>query len=315
MNNYKDNKPEPEIIGDYIHYRIRDPKLFIQNSFRTIDISTQEGIKAVVGKLINPPEGQEGSMVVQKYLFDKDKWTIEKAREWVLKNSKLFNGANMKDGIKILGTKENPFVKTFDISDLKIAEENGLVVIRGYANTKNKADRYGDIPTVFPSLRNYVYELSEFKKNPVMLLDHRNEVSHIAGSFKEIEEDEIGLRVKAVFSNSELPEIKHARTVYLEGHAKAFSIAGQWFYEDKDNPTHLTYAKIYHISPVGVGADPDALGFADIENIKNINDNNNDKDENDLESVKSILNDISETIQIDKFKENVKSLKELIEKI
>jgi len=230
----------------------------------------------------------------------------------------------MKEGVKILGTKEAPVTKTFDISDLKISEENGKVVIRGYANTKGKADRYGDIPTVFSGLRNYVYELSEFKKNPVMLLDHSNQVSHIAGSFSEIEEDEIGLRVKAVFSNSDLPEIKHARTVYLEGHAKAFSIAGRWHYEDKDHKENLTYAEIYHISPVGVGADPDALGFTEIEPEKEKapeKDTEKEKalkDQAELNSLKEKLADLSEAVGSDEvrkqLREGIQELAKVLEK-
>ena len=167
--------------------------------------------------------------------------------------------------VRIEGTKEVPAVKEFEITDCKVKKEDGLVVMRGYANTKNKADRYGDVPIVLEGVRNYVYELSEFLKNPVMLLDHNNSVSSICGSFTEMIEDEIGLRFTAVFSNSTLPEIEHARTVYLEGHGKALSIAGIWHFEDKENPTNLTYAEIFHISPVGVGADPNALGFTSIE--------------------------------------------------
>jgi HK97 family phage prohead protease len=155
--------------------------------------------------------------------------------------------------------------KLFEINDYKVSEENGKVVVSGYANTKNKPDRYGDVPTVFTSLRGFVYDLADFAKNPVMLIDHQNTVDHIAGSYVEVREDEIGLFVKGVFSNSDLPLIKHARTVYAEGHAKAFSIAGYWYFEDKDNPEHLTLAEICEISLVGVGADPDALGAATME--------------------------------------------------
>lgn len=207
--------------------------------------------------------------------------------------------------VKILGTKDAPHVKTIDISNLKVSEENGLVVITGYANTKNKADRYGDIPTVLPELRNYVYELSEFLKNPVMLLDHVNKIDHVAGSFAEIIEDDIGLRVKAIFSKSVLPEIEHARTVYLEGHAKAFSIAGRWHFEDNKNKDHLTYAEIYHISPVGVGADPNALGFTSTEEPEKAQDEAPEnapkveavKSEVTAEQVKQTLRELLDGIQ------------------
>lgn len=155
--------------------------------------------------------------------------------------------------------------KTLPIEDLKIGvDENGNVFVEGYANTKNVADRYGDIPTVFEALRNYVYGLSNYQKNPVCLMNHDNSVQSIAGSFQPALggyciEDEKGLKVKMVFSNSDYPPVAHARTVYAEGHGRAFSIGGRWSYEDKDNPMHLTHADIYEISIVGVGADPNAV--------------------------------------------------------
>lgn len=165
---------------------------------------------------------------------------------------------------KSLGTKDKPIKKVLDIGELKVEKsEGGSVRIKGYANTKGKADRYGDVPTVFAALRSYVYELKEFRKNPVMLIDHENSVGHIAGSFTALKEDENGLYFEAEFSNSDFPLVKHARTVYSEGHGKALSIAGRWYFEDKDNPEHLTYAELFEISLVGVGADPDALGAAE----------------------------------------------------
>jgi HK97 family phage prohead protease len=149
-----------------------------------------------------------------------------------------------------------------DIAELEVKEVGGDVIIRGYANTKGNKDSYGDIPTVMPQLRNFVYDLDRFKKNPVMLIDHYNSISHVAGSFVEHEEDDKGLRVAGKFSNSDYPLIKHARTVYKEKHAKAFSIGGWFAYEDKDHPEHLTYVKLMEISLVGIGADEFALGTA-----------------------------------------------------
>lgn len=155
--------------------------------------------------------------------------------------------------------------KLLAIEDFKAGrDESGNVFITGYANTKNKPDRYGDIPSVFNELRENVYDLKEFKKNPIMLYDHENSVKHIVGSFNpklggSIEEDEKGLKFKAVFSNSDHPDIKHIRTVYEEGHAKALSIGGIWHRENKDKPNQITLAEIMEISLVGIGADPNAL--------------------------------------------------------
>jgi len=77
------SKPEPDVTENYIRIRQKDPASFIEGSFRTVWISEPRGIKAVMGKLKNPPEGQSGSMVVQSYLFDKEKWNLERAQAWV----------------------------------------------------------------------------------------------------------------------------------------------------------------------------------------------------------------------------------------
>jgi len=56
----------------------RDPEEFEPSSLRTIWISEEEGIKAVVGK----PKGKTTTEVLS-YLFMKEKeWTLEKARTW-----------------------------------------------------------------------------------------------------------------------------------------------------------------------------------------------------------------------------------------
>jgi len=157
---------------------------------------------------------------------------------------------------------ENLSAKISTISDYKSYEEAGHLFISGYANTKGNADRYGDIPSVYADKRNFVYDISHFSKNPVMLINHQNSVENVAGSFVEIKEDDRGLFIKGEFSNSELPLIKHARQIYKEGHAKALSIAGKFHFEDEKNPHNLTLAEIYEISLVAIPADPNALAVA-----------------------------------------------------
>lgn len=144
--------------------------------------------------------------------------------------------------------------KDFELAEFKAVEENGLVKISGYANNKGIADRYGDIPTAFG--RSFVYELEEYRRNPVLLLDHEAEVKKLCGTVTEIHEDERGLYFEAVLSNSDLPEVKHARTLIKEGMLKTVSIGGIWLYEDMENPAHLTLAKIFEISLVTIPADP-----------------------------------------------------------
>lgn len=160
---------------------------------------------------------------------------------------------------KITGSKQNPAVKVLAIEEAKVTAHEDCLFIEGYANTKNHADRYGDVPGVYLAKRNYVYDFSEFKDNPVLLIDHVNKVDHIAGSIVAIFEDAKGLYFKAGFSKSDYPLIKHARDIYSEGHAKAISIAGCFHYENPENPNQLTLAQIYEISLVAVPADPKAL--------------------------------------------------------
>jgi len=70
-----------EETEEFVHVRVRDPDLFVEGSFRTIDVDAEKGVKAVVGKLKSDPEG---AMVMQKYVFAKEKgWTMEKAEAWV----------------------------------------------------------------------------------------------------------------------------------------------------------------------------------------------------------------------------------------
>lgn len=147
--------------------------------------------------------------------------------------------------------------KEFTLTDFKAAEKDGVVRISGYANNKHMPDRYGDIPTEYN--RPYVYDLDEFRLNPVLLLDHCHAVRNMVGSVTTIYEDERGLYFEADISQSDLPEIKHARKLIQEGHLRTVSIGGIWSFEDPQNPSHLTLAKIFEISLVAVPADPYAL--------------------------------------------------------
>jgi hypothetical protein len=66
-----------EITDQYIRSGHRDPSEFEQDSLRTITLSEEEGIKAVIGKLKHSETTE-----IQSYLFDKNKWTLDKAKAW-----------------------------------------------------------------------------------------------------------------------------------------------------------------------------------------------------------------------------------------
>lgn len=143
--------------------------------------------------------------------------------------------------------------KEFTISEFKATQQDGKIIISGYANTKGVADRYGDIPTAFG--RSYVYDLQEYLRNPIILLDHDAEVKNIAGKCTEIREDEKGLFFQAEITESPLPVMEHVRFLIREDILKTVSIGGMWLYEDLENPNHLTLAKIFEISLVAIPAD------------------------------------------------------------
>lgn len=156
--------------------------------------------------------------------------------------------------------------KNFELTEVKAVENDGVVRISGYANNKYISDRYGDVPTPFN--REYVYELTEFKKNPILLLNHNSNIGSIAGKVTEIREDVKGLYFEAEFTKSEhIAEILHAKQLVQEGILKTVSIGGIWHYEDEHNRDHLTLAEIMEISLVAVPADPNAL----VEEIKQPN--------------------------------------------
>ena len=148
--------------------------------------------------------------------------------------------------------------KTFEITDMKSDEDNDTVTISGYANTKGTPDAYGHIPTSMNG--EPVYDLSRYKRNPVLLVDHYNSSAYIAGKMVEIVEDDKGLRfIAQLMKNPQNPVVAHAIEAYKQKLGRGISIGGIWEFGDKKNPMHLTKARIHEISLVPVGADERAL--------------------------------------------------------
>jgi HK97 family phage prohead protease len=75
----------PETTEKFHWIPVRSADLFVQESFRQITISEERGIHARIGKLKSDPDG---STVIQSYYFDKDKWSMEQAKEWVSDHKK-----------------------------------------------------------------------------------------------------------------------------------------------------------------------------------------------------------------------------------
>ena len=69
-----------DITDKYIRIRMRDLGQFVLDSFRTTELSKEQGLSAVMGRLKSDPNGR---MVIQTYLFYPIKWSLDKARRWV----------------------------------------------------------------------------------------------------------------------------------------------------------------------------------------------------------------------------------------
>lgn len=119
-----------ETTDKYHRIPINDKSLFVETSFRTIDISSDQGIKSIVGKLKSDPNG---STKIHTYLFDVKKWTMEKAKEWVDKHkekqillfsNKLDNEIKLTDSYEI--KLEDLVQLTFDYSGITEEEWNNL---------------------------------------------------------------------------------------------------------------------------------------------------------------------------------------------
>ena len=162
--------------------------------------------------------------------------------------------------------------KVCNIEELKTTEEGGKFYLAGYANSKNIEDSYGDIPTNYHD--EPVYDVSRLKMNPVLLVDHNNSASNIAGNFVELVEDEQGLKFKALLRNISdiyVDKVKDAVSAYMTGFGRALSIGGDWLFADPEHPSHLTKAIVCEISLVGVGADGSALtDAAYLKNFKTV---------------------------------------------
>ncbi|MDX2187792.1 MAG: HK97 family phage prohead protease [Opitutaceae bacterium] len=161
-------------------------------------------------------------------------------------------------------------VKRFEVGlDLKLAEDQKAVevldkdgkiedykdvYIEGFASTfaaTTPRDRGGDyiLPGAFDQT------LSEFRKNPVILVDHRNEVSFLAGSWEKLSITQQGLAVRGKITNS--PAMRDLRFKLVEGHLKGLSIGGIFHYlEDRYGIDDID---LFEISIVCVPMNPDAL--------------------------------------------------------
>lgn len=139
------------------------------------------------------------------------------------------------DGVNVEGRKMKAWDERTDIRTKRMAvnDENGMILdykdvtINGYLSTFENftaRDRDGDYvrATAFDK------SISKFSNNPVMLMDHVNDIEHIAGSFTSLQKDNNGLAVIGKVSNA--PELRKIRFLVAEKHLKTLSMGGLFLY-------------------------------------------------------------------------------------
>jgi len=131
-----------EETQDFIRSGHRSPDDFEKDSFRTITISAEEGIKAVIGK----PKGKD-TTEVQSYLFDKSKdWTVEKAKAWFEEHkSETLRKHGLFFDLKFLTEEADPESRIFPWSmAARYYMKPGRMLIYGTALTAGQT-RKGDV--------------------------------------------------------------------------------------------------------------------------------------------------------------------------
>lgn len=209
----------------YIRARVRMPEEFQEGSFRTVTLSADLGIYSVQGKLKG-----SSSMTIQSYLFERTKGRdMPKIKTW-LKEHKITGkeGASMENKMEIW--EGNLSIKADKPKGYReVKDDKGNVIdyqdvrLEGYANTFN-LDRGGD--QVVQGA--FVEHLEEFLTNPILLVDHVRETGFAAGQVQSAYEDNNGLKITALLSNSPSEKNKDLRFKAVERVLRTFSIGGRF---------------------------------------------------------------------------------------
>jgi HK97 family phage prohead protease len=141
-----------------------------------------------------------------------------------------------------------------------VKDDKGVIVdyrdvtISGYGSTfgnVTESDRSGD-RVMQGAFRDTI---AEFKRNPVMLTDHCNSVTYIAGHYSNLREDENGLFIEGKVSNA--PALQTLRFHLMEGNLRTLSMGGIFLY-GADGRT-IERVHLFEISLVAIPCNPDCI--------------------------------------------------------
>jgi len=149
-----------------------------------------------------------------------------------------------------------------DLDEKKMTEvkdEKGNVIdyrnvkISGYLSTfegTTESDRQGDA-VIAGAFRETI---QKFMLNPVLLIDHRNSVTSIAGRFTSMKEDKQGLKFEALISDA--PGMADIRHKIATGMLKTTSMGGLFHYAEGGRK--IFKVDLWEGSLVAIPANPDA---------------------------------------------------------
>lgn len=130
------------------------------------------------------------------------------------------------------------------------------VTIKGYLSTfqaTTPADRDGD----YVVKGAFAQTIPKFMANPVLLVNHSNNVKDAVGRFTTVREDEAGLYVEATISNSPAEATKDIRFKVAEGILRCLSMGGLFHYEQDGRG--IFRVDLWEGSLTPIPANPDAM--------------------------------------------------------
>lgn len=148
--------------------------------------------------------------------------------------------------------KEIKLFSDFQLEAKELDDDNGPLVIVGYANTTSK-DRHGD---VIPATAWNTSALKNYKKNPIILAQHDH--SRPIGRCTELAPDEKGLKITAEISTA----AKEVYQLVKEGILRCFSVGFIVKDADYDSVSDIFVIKeleLFEVSVVSIPANQDSV--------------------------------------------------------
>ena len=166
---------------------------------------------------------------------------------------------------KLVGIEQFKYEGTFSIKAEKpsyetIKDAAGNIIdyknvkLDGYANTFNM-DRGGEL--VIPG--SFADHLEEFLSNPILLVDHVRDTGFAAGQVQSAYEDNIGLKITAMLSNSPSEKMKDIRFKAVERILRTFSIGGIFHGQALGDKVVINKVELREVSIVTVPMNKESL--------------------------------------------------------